>query len=90
MYLKIGNEIQKIDDYILFFIKKYGQNRYLDIIMPIVTFMGNMGIIWFIISIALILDKQYRIIGNSVILTLIISTIVGEGIMKHIVRRVRP
>ncbi|MCB2338731.1 hypothetical protein [Clostridium estertheticum] len=58
--------------------------------MPIVTFMGNMGIIWFIISIALILDKPYRIIGNSVILTLIISTIVGEGIMKHIVRRVRP
>ncbi|MEF2112569.1 MULTISPECIES: phosphatase PAP2 family protein [Clostridium] len=90
MYLKIGNEIQKIDDYILFFIKKYGQNRCLDIIMPIVTFMGNMGIIWFIISIALILDKPYRIIGNSVILTLIISTIVGEGIMKHIVRRVRP
>ncbi|MCB2353616.1 hypothetical protein [Clostridium estertheticum] len=45
-----------------FFIKKYGQNRYLDIIMPIVTFMGNMGIIWFIISIALILDKPYRII----------------------------
>ncbi|MBU3155930.1 phosphatase PAP2 family protein [Clostridium estertheticum] len=58
--------------------------------MPIVTFMGNMGIIWFIISIALILDKPYRIIGNSVILTLIISTIVGEGIMKHVVRRVRP
>ncbi|MBX4264848.1 phosphatase PAP2 family protein [Clostridium estertheticum] len=90
MYMKIGNEIQKIDDYILFFIKKYGQNRYLDIIMPIVTFMGNMGIIWFIISIALILDKPYRMIGNSVILTLIISTIVGEGIIKHIVRRVRP
>ncbi|MBW9173796.1 hypothetical protein K2F43_21760 [Clostridium estertheticum] len=90
MYMKIGNEIQKIDDYILFFIKKYGQNRYLDIIMPIVTFMGNMGIIWFIISIALILDKPYRMIGNSVVLTLIISTIVGEGIIKHIVRRVRP
>ncbi|MBX4261393.1 hypothetical protein [Clostridium estertheticum] len=50
--MKIGNEIQKNDDYILFFIKKYGQNRYLDIIIPIVTFMGNMGIIWFIISIA--------------------------------------
>ncbi|WP_253205531.1 hypothetical protein [Clostridium estertheticum] len=85
-----GKVYMGIDDYILFVIKKYGQNRCLDIIMPIVTFMGNIGIIWFIISIALILDKPYRIIGNSVILTLILSTIVGEGIMKHIVRRARP
>lgn len=90
MYFKIGEKIEKFDNYILSVIKKYGQNRWLDIIMPIVTFTGNLGIIWIIISIALIFDKPYRVIGNSIILTLFISTIVGEGIVKHIVRRVRP
>lgn len=89
MYLNIGKRIDKFDDYILFIIEKYVHNRYLDIIMPVITFMGNLGIIWVIIAIALIVDK-YRVIGNSIILTLIIGTIVGEGIVKHIVRRVRP
>lgn len=90
MYIKIGKRINKFDDYILFVIKKYAHNRYLDIIMPIITFTGNLGVIWIVIAIALILDKPYREIGNIIILTLIISTIVGEGIVKHIVRRVRP
>ena len=90
MYLNIEKRIDKFDNYILFIIEKYVHNRYLDIMMPIVTFMGNLGIIWVVIAITLIVDKPYRVIGNSIILTLIISTIIGEGIVKHIVRRVRP
>ncbi|MBZ9688544.1 phosphatase PAP2 family protein [Clostridium estertheticum] len=90
MYLNIEKKINKFDNYILFIIEKYVHNRCLDIIMPVLTFMGNMGIVWVIIAIALIVDKPYRIIGYSIFLTLIIGTIVGEGIVKHIVRRVRP
>jgi len=90
MYFNIRNKIDKFDNYILFIIEKYVRNKYLDIIMPVVTFTGNLGSIWFVIAIALIVDKPYRVIGNSVILTLIIGTIIGEGILKHIVRRVRP
>ena len=90
MYFNIGERIDKLDNYILFIIEKYVHNRYLDIIMPIVTLTANLGIIWIVIAIGLILDKPYRLIGYSVLLTLFISTIVGEGIIKHIVRRVRP
>ena len=90
MYFNIGERIDKFDNYILFIIEKYLHNRYLDIIMPLVTLTGNLGVIWFTIAIALIVDKPYRVIGNSIILTLVIGTIVGEGIVKHIVRRVRP
>ena len=68
MYFKIGGKIDKFDKYILLIIEKYVHNKYLDIIMPIVTFTGNLGIIWFIIAIALIIDKPYRVIGNSIIL----------------------
>ena len=90
MYLNIVKRIDNFDNFILFIIEKYLHNRYLDIVMPIVTFTGNLGIIWIVIALALIVDKPYRVIGISIILTLIIGTIVGEGIVKHIVRRVRP
>ena len=82
--------IQKFDNYILCAIRKYAQNKYLDILMPTITTMGNLGIIWITMAVGLLLDKPYRLIGDIVMLTLIISTIVGEGIVKHIVRRVRP
>ncbi|MBP2032828.1 undecaprenyl-diphosphatase [Clostridium algifaecis] len=90
MYLSTLRRINIFDNYILYVVKKYMQNKYFDRVMPIVTSMGNGGFIWITIAGILILDKQYRAIGNIVILTLIISTIVGEGIVKHIVRRVRP
>lgn len=87
---KMMSLIQKLDNYILYAIKKYVQNKYLDILMTIITAMGNLGLIWIIIAVALLLDKPYRLIGYIVIFTLVVSTIVGEGIIKHIVRRVRP
>lgn len=90
MYLTISKKINNMDNYILFIIRKYLKNKYLDILMPMITKMGNWGFIWVLMGVILILDKPYRAIGNSVILTLIICTTIGEGIVKHIVRRVRP
>ncbi len=90
MYLNIMKKINILDNYILDTISKYLKNKCLDIIMPIITSMGNLGAIWIMISITLSIDKAYRIIASIVILTLIVSTVVGEGIIKHIVRRVRP
>lgn len=65
MYLNILKRIN------VFAIKKYMQNKYLDRLMPIVTSIGNLGFIWVVIAMVLILDKPYRLIGNIVILTLI-------------------
>ena len=58
--------------------------------MPIITMMGNLGIIWLVISVLMLLKVEDRIIGISVILALILTTIIGEGIIKHIVKRNRP
>lgn len=90
IYLDILKKISKFDVYILFIIKKYIQNKYLDILMIIITSMGNLGMIWIVIVIVLLLDKPYKMIGNVVLITLIISTVIGEGIIKHLVRRLRP
>lgn len=82
--------IQDFDNYILGSIKKHLQNKYLDKVMPIVTAMGNLGFVWIVIVVFLMLHGQYRMIGSIVALTLIISTSIGEGIIKHTVKRVRP
>jgi undecaprenyl-diphosphatase len=90
MYLNLPTKITEFDNYILFAIRKYLKNKYLDILMPIITSMGSLGTIWIIISIMLFLNASNRRIGYVVILTLIVSTLIGEGIVKHIVRRDRP
>lgn len=90
MYLNMLKRINKFDNYILCSIDKYVQNKYLDILMPIITSMGNLGAIWIIIAAIISLNNTQRLIGYMIIFTLIISTIVGEGIIKNLVRRVRP
>lgn len=90
MYLNISKRINKFDTNVLLLIKNHMQNKYLDIFMPLITGLGNIGVIWIAIAIGLIADKPYRSIGEVVLITLIISTIIGEGIVKNIVKRVRP
>lgn len=82
--------VQSFDNYVLGSIRKHVQSKYLDRIMPIITSMGNLGFVWIVIAVFLIFHVKYRIIGSIVILTLITSTGIGEGIIKHIVKRVRP
>ncbi|WP_027624919.1 phosphatase PAP2 family protein [Clostridium lundense] len=90
MYLNILRRINIFDNYILLVIRKYLQNKYLDILMPIITIMGNLGLIWILVAFGLLLNKTYTVIGQIVLITLVISTIIGEGVVKHLVRRIRP
>ena len=45
MYSNVLKRINKFDNYILFVIEKYVHNRYLDIIMPIVTLTISISIL---------------------------------------------
>lgn len=90
LYLNISKKINNYDMYILFILKKYIQNKYLDILMPIATRLGYLGAIWIAIAIILLLDNPYRKVGNVILITLIIGTVIGEGILKHLFRRIRP
>lgn len=80
----------RIDKRTLEYINKKCKTKTLDKVMPIITMMGNLGIIWFVISTLLILKAEYRIIGIRVILALALTTIIGEGLIKHTVKRKRP
>lgn len=81
----------KVDNIILKWINVKLRNRAFDKIMPIITSIGNLGIVWIVISVSFLLRKNdYKILGQMIIVALIITTIIGEGIIKNIVKRKRP
>ncbi|MGH4118166.1 phosphatase PAP2 family protein [Clostridium sp.] len=84
------DSFQRIDNKIMDFIESYLQFPLLDKLMTIITWMGNGGLVWSVLSIFLIYSNDYRMLGYRVIISLILTAIVGEGIIKHLIRRARP
>jgi len=83
--------IHKFDEFILLYIKNniYGITV-IDKSMIFITSLGNMGFIWIVISMLLLSNKKYRKVGIMTLAALILSSILGEGILKHLVHRMRP
>lgn len=65
-------------------------NKIFDIVMPFMTFLGDKGLIWLIVCIILIISKKFRKEGIVLLIALMVTTLVGEGIIKHIIKRPRP
>ncbi|URZ00028.1 phosphatase PAP2 family protein [Clostridium felsineum] len=82
--------IRKLDNFIISRLTFRSNRRFLDKIMIFSSYLGNGGAVWLLISAFLIAYEPYRIAGISVLLSLIVSSIVGEGIIKHYVKRIRP
>lgn len=82
--------LQNLDINILNFISNHFHNSILDKIMPVITILGNNGMIWIILSLPLLISKKYRHVGFMAIGALLLSYLLGEGILKHLVQRSRP
>lgn len=79
-----------LDRNILDFIQKNIRNPFLDSTMPFITALGDVGIFWIILCVILLITKKYRKVGIVCALSLIITTILGDGIIKNIIQRARP
>ena len=55
--------IQGLDNYILMLIQDYLVNPVLNVVMSIITTLGNGGAIWIAIAILLLINKKYRKYG---------------------------
>ncbi|OOP74332.1 phosphatase PAP2 family protein [Clostridium beijerinckii] len=82
--------IQNIDNLVLSYINNNMHGYIMDKAMVFMTSLGNGGLIWIIISGLLISNRKYRKIGFVALGALILSAILGEGILKHVVQRIRP
>lgn len=82
--------ITAIDIKVLDFIQSSMRCLFLDTILPIITSLGDKGMIWIILSIILILQKKYRTQGVMLITALILCGTIGNLFLKPTIARVRP
>lgn len=82
--------ITDIDFIILDFLHEKLSCGFLDIIMPMITFLGDAGMIWIAAALALLFIRKHR--KNAFVLMggLACSAIVGNLILKNLVARARP
>lgn len=65
-------------------------NRGMDMIMRVFSHLGDVGAIWIVTGLALIVRPLYRRCGIAVLVALILSAIICNGIIKNAVKRTRP
>ena len=82
--------IDNIDISILDFVKNDMRSGILDVIMPVISAIGNSGLIWIIIAIIFICLKKYRAMGISLGIALILCLLIGNLGLKPLIARIRP
>lgn len=84
------NTMQGFDTEILLWIQ---ENLRSDVFTPfwkMLTFLGNVGWFWIVLGMVLVCFKQTRIVGISVLLSLMFSFAVTNVVLKNLVARTRP
>lgn len=88
--MEVMSLIQNLDNFILLYIKNNMHGYIMNKAMVGITSLGNGGSIWIVIACLLLISKKYRKIGFMSLGALILSAVLGEGILKHVVQRIRP
>jgi undecaprenyl-diphosphatase len=91
MFLQLLNEWAVAFDLpILDWIQANMANPFLDIIMPIITVLGDAGIFWMIVAAILAITKKYRKLGFGMAIAMALGLVVCNMILKPTVGRIRP
>ncbi|MDV4149879.1 phosphatase PAP2 family protein [Clostridium sp. AL.422] len=81
--------IHNLDINTLNLIRDNLSNPVMDKLMIFITSLGDKGFIWIAIGLILVAKKKYRKIGFMLLIALLITSLIGEGILKNIVQRAR-
>ena len=82
--------INNFDQTVLFWIQTTWHNPVLDQIMILLSALGTRGLVWIMIALALMINRKTRFLGFMVLVALLLATVMGEGLLKHIIQRPRP
>ena len=88
--IEFFTHLTAIDFSILDFIQTHMRSPLLNTIMPYITYLGESGILWIILTIALLCAKKYQRDGFAVAAALILCLIFCNFLLKNIVARTRP
>lgn len=82
--------ILSFDMAIFRFFENYLWNPVLDTVMTFITRLGDGGFVWIVIAVILMLTKKYRKCGAAMVVALLGSLLIVDGIIKPIAARPRP
>lgn len=74
----------------LLWIQENLRSPFLDWLFPLITFLGNRGIVWLGIGALLLIPPQYRRWGYAFLASLAVTALLGEWVLKPLVARPRP
>ena len=63
---------------------------FLDKVMPLVTVLGNGGLFWILLSVALMIIPKYRRAGHAMAFALLMGLVVCNLTLKPLIGRIRP
>lgn len=75
---------------LLLWIQEYLSHPILDNFFILVTKLGDAGLLWILIGLFFLLQKRHRTLGLLIILSLIASLLVTNGLLKNWIARPRP
>lgn len=84
------NILQKLDYKILNICSFKIKNRFLDRAMPIVTRLNNYGLVYIALAVFSIIIRYNINIAVNVLMALSLGVLIGEGFIKHLIKRSRP
>ncbi len=80
----------ELDANILLWIQEYVRNDLLTPFFTVITKLGDAGMVWILVSAALLLSKKTRKIGVMGFCALIFSVLLNNVCLKNLVARTRP
>ncbi|MBQ6633633.1 MAG: phosphatase PAP2 family protein [Ruminococcus sp.] len=75
---------------ILLWIQDHLRADWLTPIMKAITYLGEVGWFWLVVSIGLMIWKKYRPVGVVCLISLVTSFLVNTIVIKHLFERARP
>lgn len=89
-FKEVTKIMQSIDFTILNFIYDNCKTAWLDVLMPLITRLGDSGAIWIALTAGLLISRKYRKTGIVLCCALMLEAISCNGILKPFVARIRP
>lgn len=77
-------------DYAVLLFMQDISNQFLDVFLKIITYMGNGGAMWIILGAGMLIFPKTRKKGLFCLLSLALAALLGNGILKPVISRVRP
>ena len=82
--------IQSFDNSILYYIYEHWHNAFTNGFFTAISSASNGGIIWIVLGIIMLFSKKWRPTGIILLLSVGLSAVIGNLILKNIFCRIRP